>query len=138
MCRDEPALPPSLTPLLNHKKRVVGTILCSKHNKKRQQHPKLEKNVFLDQPVNSLGDGCSAHACCDVISTAFGAKTPVKKTKPAEPRPAGARGHVTKHVMVDQRVDKYGNYGLTHCSSVTCNSIPPQSCKRLIDRVWMS
>ena len=35
-----------------------------------------------------------------------------EKTRPGQPKEPRDRKHVVKHVTVDQRVDKYGKYGL--------------------------
>ena len=41
-----------------------------------------------------------------------GASSAAKKTKPNQPKQPGKKKHVAKHMTVDQRVEKFGKYGL--------------------------
>ena len=64
---------------------------------------------FANKTATSLVPGTNTGTNKGSVSSVSSA---AKKTKPDQPKKPGEKQHVAKHVTVDQRVEKYGKYGL--------------------------
>ena len=97
-----------------HAEKPTGFLLCTLCVRYLQPAPFFaKKTATSSEPGTNVGTN---EGSVSSVSSA------AKKTKPDQPKTPGEKKHVAKHVTVDQRVEKYGKYGL-------CNNNNLLMCK---------
>ena len=109
-----------------HAENPTGSLLCTLCVRYLQPAPFFaKKTATLSVPGNNAGT--NEGSVSSVLSAA-------KNTKPDQPKKPGEKKHVAKHVTVDQRVEKYGKYGLYNNN----NLLMCKCCGNKVDHQWES
>ena len=87
-----------------HAEKPIGSLLCTLCVRYLQLAPFFAKKTAT-LPVPGTNEGTNEGSVSSVSIAA-------KKTKRDQPKKPGEKKHVAKHMTVDQRVEKYGKYGL--------------------------